>query len=352
MIPINIAINLEGKLERQVRIGVIGLGRMGQHHCRVYSNQKNAQLVGVYDIDPQRTQETSGRYEVCAASSVDELLDRVDAVTIATPTPTHFELARQCLERQIHVLLEKPITDITEDAEILADLVDRTNLTFLVGHIERFNPAYVELKKVLERSSVIATNFRRLSPYRVSNTDVDVVLDLMVHDLDLANDLTTRYPEHIYANGLMPFSTSLDHVVAQLFYKSGPLVTLTASRVTEQKIRSVDVTCEDSFIEADFMNKNISIHRGSTGEFLGKTRNGVSYHQESIIERILVPNVEPLSSEIKSFLECILKGQSPRVSVHDGLTALRMAHTISTLAGQHNAQVLDKTPLPIQLEAV
>jgi predicted dehydrogenase len=343
---------MEDKLERQVKIGVIGLGRMGQHHCRVYSNQKDAQLVGVYDIDPLRTKETSDRYEVHPAICLEDLLDQVDAVTIATPTPTHFNLARQCLERHIHVLLEKPITDTLEDAEVLAELANRSNLTVLIGHIERFNPAYVELKKVLERSSVIAINFRRLSPYRVSNTDVDVVLDLMVHDLDLASDLTAREPEVVFANGLMPFSASLDHVVAQLFYKNGPLVTLTASRVTEQKIRSVDVTCEDAFIEADFMNKSFSIHRGSTGEFLGKTRNGVSYHQESIIERILVPNVEPLSSEIKSFLECILKHRPPRVSVDDGLKALRMARRISTLASQHNAQLLGEAPLPVQLEVI
>jgi virulence factor len=338
-------------LEEQVRIGVIGLGRMGQHHCRVYSNQKNAHLVGVYDINTYLTKETAGKYEITGFSSLDELLENVDAVTIATPTPTHFTIAQQCLTKRIHILMEKPVTDRIDDAESLVSMVNSTDSIFLVGHIERFNPAYVELKKVLEKSRVIAVNFRRLSPYRVSNTDVDVVLDLMVHDLDLANDLIGKDPKYIYANGLMPFSTSLDHVVMQLFYNNGPLVTLTASRVTEQKIRSVDVTCEDSFIEADFMNKSISIHRGSTGEFLGKTRNGVSYHQESIIERILVPNVEPLSAEIKCFLECITGDQPPRVTIYDGVKALRQAQIISLLASEQNTAQLTNAPLPVQVEA-
>ncbi|NJD57838.1 MAG: Gfo/Idh/MocA family oxidoreductase [Anaerolineae bacterium] len=341
----------EDKLDGQVKIGVIGLGRMGQHHCRVYSNQKDARLVGVYDIDTHTTKDTAEKYEVEGYSRLEDLLDQVDALTIATPTPTHYAIASQCLERRIHVLLEKPVTDNIKDAEALTSLADNCGSVCLIGHIERFNPAYVELKKVLDRSSVIAINFRRLSPYRVSNTDVDVVLDLMVHDLDLAYDITGRDPEFTYANGLMPFSSSLDHVVAQLFFANGPLVTLTASRVTEQKIRSVDVTCEDCFIEVDFMNKSISIHRGSTGEFLGKTRNGVSYHQESIIERILVPNTEPLSAEIRSFLECIKQNRPPRVSIHDGLKALRMAQNISMLASEQLNQFSINSLLPDRVAA-
>ena len=178
----------------RLKTGVIGLGRMGQHHCRVYSNQKEAQLVGIYDINPQVAMETSRRYDVPDYQRLDDLLDKVDAVTIATPTPTHFDIAMKCLERKIHVLVEKPVTEIIEDAETLAQVVAENNTIFQVGHIERFNPTYVELKKVLESLSVIAINFRRLSPYRVSNKDVDVVLDLMVHDLDLSNDLTKKDP--------------------------------------------------------------------------------------------------------------------------------------------------------------
>jgi predicted dehydrogenase len=322
----------------RLKTGVIGLGRMGQHHCRVYSNQKEAQLVGIYDINPQVARETSGRYDVPDFQRLDDLLDQVDAVSIATPTPTHFDIAMKCLERKIHVLLEKPVTEKLEDAETLAQVVAQNSTILQIGHIERFNPTYIELKKVLESLSVIAINFRRLSPYRVSNKDVDVVLDLMVHDLDLSNDLTKKEPITVNALGLMPFSDSLDHVVAQLFYSNGPIITLAASRVTEQKIRSVDVTSDEAFVEADFMNKSIYIHRGSTGEYSEKGRNGVSYHQESIIERILVPNIEPLTSEIKHFLDCIYQNRLPFVSILDGVKALRLAQEICNLVYEQNYQ--------------
>jgi virulence factor len=335
----------------RLKTGVIGLGRMGQHHCRVYSNQKEAQLVGIYDINPQVARETSGRYEVPDYQKLDDLLDQVDAVSIATPTPTHFDIAMKCLERNIHVLVEKPVTEKIDDAEHLARVIRENGTVFQVGHIERFNPTYVELKKVLEKLKVIAISFRRLSPYRVSNKDVDVVLDLMVHDLDLSNDLTGKEPTSINAYGLMPFSNSLDHVVAQLFYCDGPIITLTASRVTEQKIRLVDVTAEDAFVEADFMNKSIYIHRGSTGEYSEKSKNGVSYHQESIIECILVPNVEPLSSEIKNFLECITQNLLPRVSIFDGIKALRLAQHICMLVNEQNDQITGQPVDSLQKEA-
>ena len=320
---------------KRLKVGVIGLGRMGQHHCRVYSIQRDVKLVGVYDLNLQVAKETSGRYDVPEYTRLEDLLEQVDAVSIATPTPTHFDIAMKCLEQNIHVLIEKPVTEKVEDAEQLAKYIQENGNIVQVGHIERFNPTYIELIKVLESINVIAINFRRLSPYRVSNKDVDVVLDLMVHDLDLSNDITGTDPAEVFAYGLQPFSKSLDHVVAQLFYSNGPLITLTASRVTEQKIRSVDVTSEDAFVEADFMNKSISIHRGSTGEYTEK-RNGISYHQESFIERILVPNVEPLSLEIKQFLDCITQNCKPRVSITDGLKALRLAHQICALVNEQN----------------
>jgi predicted dehydrogenase len=315
-----------------IRVGVIGLGRMGQHHCRVYSSQKDAQLVGVFDIDHRLTCDTSAKYDLPIITQLEDLLDRVDAVSIATPTPTHFGIALQCIQRNIHVLVEKPVTEQISDAESIAQNLPGNGYIFQVGHIERFNPTYIELTKVLSGVNLIAIDFRRLSPYRVSNTDVDVVLDLMVHDLDLSNAISNTTPSNITAHGLKPFSRTLDHVVAQLFYDKGLIISLTASRVTEQKIRTVNVTAQEVFIEADFMNKNISIHRGSTGEFLGKNRNGVSYHQESIIERILVPNVEPLYAEIKSFLDCINEKKAPRVSLGDGMRALCLAQQISLLA--------------------
>ena len=311
-----------------LRTGVIGLGRMGQHHCRVYASQRETQLVGLFDIDSQVARELSLRYEVPAFQHIDELLDQVDAVSIATPTPTHYDLVMRCLEHDVHVMVEKPVTETLEQAEELARVVEKSGLIVQVGHIERFNPTYMELKKVIENLNIIAIDFRRLSPYRVSNKDVNVVLDLM-----------GREPNLISAYGLTPFSAGLDHAVAQLCYCDGPIITLTSSRVTEHKIRIVEVTAEEAYIEADFLNKGISVHRCSLGEYKDQNLNGVKYRQESLIERILVPNVEPLVLEINHFLQCISQNCTPCVSIFDGLNALRLALWISGLISEQNLQL-------------
>jgi virulence factor len=323
----------------RVRTGVIGLGRMGRHHCRVYASLRESELVGIYDTNPNAAQELSSAYEVPVYQELDDLLGQVDAVTIATPTPTHFDLVRRCLDHNVHVLVEKPVTETIEHAQQLTRMVEDSSVIVQVGHIERFNTAYLELKKVMEYMKVLAINFRRLSPYRTSNKDVDVVLDLMVHDLDLCIDLMGKEPDSIQAVGLSPFNTGLDHVSAQLWYSEGPLITLTASRVTEEKVRCVDVTAEEAFVEADFLHKNISIHRCSTGEYYAHDHSGVKYHQESVIERILVPSAEPLALEIKHFLDCICQNCTPCVSVTEGLKALRLAQQIRDVINDQKTQL-------------
>lgn len=319
-----------------IKTGVIGLGRMGRHHCRIYASLRESQLIGICDINPKTANDLSAMYDVPVFQDIDDLLGEVDAVSIATPTPTHYDIVKRCIEHDVHVLVEKPVTESIENAQHLASMVADTDLIVQVGHIERFNPTYLELKKVIENLNVLAINFQRLSPYRGSNKDVDVVLDLMVHDLDLSIDLTGKEPSSINAFGLTPFSIGLDHVAAQLFYSEGPLITLTASRITEEKVRCIDVTAEDAFVEADLLNKNISIHRCSTGEYSANNQNGVKYHQESVIERILVPSAEPLSLEIKHFLECISNQCTPCVSVLDGLKALRLAQHIRSVVSEQS----------------
>jgi virulence factor len=198
-------------------------------------------------------------------------------------------------------------------------------LVIQVGHIERFNPAYIELKNVLEDLTPLAINFRRLSPFKGSNTDVDVVLDLMTHDLDLVLDLLQQTPNCVNAVGLNVFSSMLDHAVVQLGFLSGPLVTITASRVTEQKIRAIDVTARDAYLEVDLLNKTIAVHRRSVGQYLHQNHDHVKYHQESLVERILVPNIEPLLFEIQHFIQCITSDQQPSVCVRNGWDALKLA---------------------------
>ena len=308
----------------QVKIGVIGTGRMGQSHCRIYSNLRHAKFVGVCDVNADLGKEVARKHEVSYFRDVDSLLENVDAVSICTPTPQHFELAMRCLDRNVHVLVEKPFTETLEQARALKEAAEaKSKLIVQVGHIEKFNPTFIELRKVLEDMTVLAMNFNRLSPFQGSNVDVDVVLDLMIHDIGLIVDLFNTEPVSMDAYGFSVFSNTVDHGLAVLRYDPGLLVTLTASRVTEQKVRGINVTTKEAFIEADLLNKNISVHRRTLGDYVNHKNSGVKYRQESLIERIVVPAVEPLFLELQDFVNCVCDSKKPQVSAADGYNALR-----------------------------
>lgn len=316
----------------QVKVGVIGVGRMGANHCRIYSSLRKVDFVGVFDANVEVGKRIADRYEVQAFHSLDELLAEVNAVSIATPTQPHFDIVMECLNRGIHVLVEKPMTETLEQAQLLVNASDNSSSIVLVGHIERFNPVYTEFRNVVDDSSILAIEFRRLSPFAGSNVDVDVVLDLMTHDIDLVLDMMPQEPVKMNVVGLKAFSNTLDHVNVQLNYCDGPIVSITASRITEEKIRCINVMTRGAFIEADLLKKNISIHRRAVGRYLNQNLLNVKYHQESLVERILVPNIEPLMSEIQHFIECIHTGTPPRVSAFDGMRALEFACKIRHLA--------------------
>lgn len=320
----------------QVRVGVVGTGRMGRNHCRIFSILRNATLVGISDQNPAVGRNVAREYAVPYFPNIDELLPHVDAISLAVPTPLHYGLALRCIEQGVHVFVEKPITESLDDAGELVLAADRSDLVVQVGHIERFNPTYTELKNVLEDLTPLAINFQRLSPYVGSNTDVDVVLDLMIHDLDLALDMVGEMPTSITASGITALSGAVDHAVVGLRFPQGPLLTLTASRLTEQKVRQVEVTALEAFVQADLLNKSVAVHRSMVGEYLnGGSQRGVKYRQESVVERIHVPIAEPLYLELQHFVESIRTRRQPLVTARDGALALELAHRIrQELRGQ------------------
>ncbi len=308
---------------------------MGKNHCRVVSGLRRATLAGVCDQNVQMGVAVARQYEAPFFATVDELLEHVDAVTIAVPTTRHFEVVSRCLAKGIHVFVEKPITSTVAEADELVALAEASALVVQVGHIERFNPTYTELKNVLAELTPLAVNFRRLSPYAGSNMDVDVVLDLMIHDLDLMSDLLGAAPAQIDASGVTAFSGSLDHAIACLRSPTGPLVTVTASRLTEQKVRQIEVTSLEAYVVADLLNKSISVHRSMVGEYVSHSPRGVKYRQESIVESIHVPIAEPLLLEMQHFLECVRSGAAPLVTAAHGAQALRLAMQIRETAHNH-----------------
>ena len=305
-----------------VRIGVIGTGRMGRSHCRVYSNLRHAKFVGICDIDAELGKDMARMHEVSFFRDVDSLLENVDAVSVCTPTPDHFEIVKRCLEQNVHVMVEKPFTETLEQAEALKEVAAKSKLVVQVGHIEKYNPAFIELQKVLEGMEILALNFNRLSPFQGSNVDVDVVLDLMIHDIGLVVDMFDTEPVSVDAHGFSVFTNTIDHGMAILKYEPEILLSLTASRITEQKIRAISVTTKDAFIEADLLHKTIAVHRRTLGDYVNQT-NSVKYRQESLIERIVVPAMEPLFLELQDFVTCVSESKTPQVTAEDGYNALR-----------------------------
>jgi virulence factor len=336
-----------------VKVGVIGLGRMGTQHCRVYSGLKLAQLVGVCDVNVEAGMAVARRFGVPFYQDAEELLKNVDAVSIVTPTPYHFEMAMKCISEGIPTLIEKPIAETNEQAEIITEAVKKSGLVVQVGHIERFNPAYIELKNVLEGMRILAVNFRRLSAYAGSNKDVDVVLDLMIHDTDLVINLTGCDASCIVAAGLSAYGIAVDHGVAQLCFDNGTLATLSASRITEEKIRTIEVTALDAYLEANLLNKTVTIHRRTISQYLNQNHQNVKYRQESILESVVVPVVEPLLAELQHFVQCVIENKTPLVSANDGMRALRLALGIRS-AMQGNLVDVSKhapinLPVPISI---
>jgi len=311
-----------------VRIGVIGAGVMGERHCRVCANLPRVELVGVVDPNQERGRQVAEAYETTFFADHRALFSQVDAVTIAASTPSHYALATEFLEQGLHAMVEKPITETIEEARQLVQMADERGLILQVGHIERFNPAFIELKHVTEGMRLVGINMRRLSPFDTSNTDVDVIRDLMIHDLDLAATLVESELEEIAAWGRSISTGAIDHAVANLSFRGGPIATLFASRITEQKVRAIEIIADGAYVEADLLNKTVMVHRRTFPQYLDN-HNITKYRQESIIERIHVPMFEPLMLELRHFADCVRQNHPSDVPGYDGLRALELAEEVA-----------------------
>lgn len=309
-------------------MGVIGVGNMGQHHVRILSLLKDIELVGVCDSNFARGIEIASQYQTHFYENYEELLPHIDAVCIAVPTKLHHEVGEKCLNAGVHILIEKPIAASIAEAESLVNLAAETGCILQVGHIERFNPAFRELSKVIQTEEILALEARRLSPYSHRANDVSVVLDLMIHDIDLLLELSASPVIRLTASGSISHdSGNLDYVTAQLGFANGVVATLTASKVTHRKIRCLSAHCKKSLIETDFLKNEILVHR-----HLQQKQQKLLYKQDGITEKVYTSNVEPIYAEIEHFVNCIKGGDRPSVGGEQALKALRLASLIEQMA--------------------
>lgn len=315
-----------------LKIGVIGVGNMGQHHSRVLSMLKDVELVGVADVNVERGLDIASKYRLRFFESYLDLLPHVDAVCIAVPTRLHHQVGMDCLTAGVHVLIEKPIAANMVEAESLVNAAAEFNCILQVGHIERFNPAFQELSKVLKTEELLALEAHRMSPYSDRANDVSVVLDLMIHDIDLLLELAAAPVVKLTASGSSASSGGyLDYVTATLGFANGMVATLTASKVTHRKIRRIAAHCKQSLTEADFLNNEILIHRQTTANYT--TDYGqVLYRQDGLIEKVYTSNIEPLHAELEHFVSCVRGGVQPSVGGEQALKALRLASLVEQMA--------------------
>ena len=310
-----------------VKVGVIGIGNMGWHHARVLSLLRDADFVGVADPDENRGKLAMEQLECRWFADYRTMLEEVEAVCIAVPTLLHHPVGLACLEAGKHVLIEKPIAASQDEASALIDAAERANCLLQVGHIERFNPAFRELIKVVANEEVVVLEARRHSPHADRANDVSVVLDLMIHDLDLVLELAQAPVVRLAAAGGRSADGPIDYVNATLGFENGVVASLTASKMSHRKIRSLSAHCRSSLVETDFLNHNLHIHRRAH-EWYSADHGELLYRNDGFIEEVSTTSIEPLYAELEHFLQCVRGLETPAVDGLQASRALKLAHLI------------------------
>ncbi|MEY2563828.1 MAG: hypothetical protein QOH88_2021 [Verrucomicrobiota bacterium] len=297
----------------KLRVGVVGVGHIGKNHARLYAGLPEAQFAAIYDTNPETARRFAEEFAVRATGSLEEFAEQVDAASVATPTNTHFEIAHQLLERGKHLLIEKPIAENTAHATELAELAATRELVLQVGHVERFNPVLSALEKRLTNPRFIEAH--RLSPYPNRSTDIGVVLDLMIHDLEIILHLVRSPVQTIDAVGVPVMGHGEDIANARLRFENGCVANITSSRISPEQMRKIRVFQENAYLSLDYQNQ--------TGEMHRRTAEGIT-REEVEIER-----EEPLKRQLASFIECAQTGRAPKVSGFQATAALELAVEIT-----------------------
>ncbi|MGB2906540.1 MAG: Gfo/Idh/MocA family oxidoreductase [Candidatus Aminicenantaceae bacterium] len=296
----------------KVRIGIIGVGYLGTQHARILSYLEGAELKGVADIDLKKSMVIGNRHGVSYCQNFADMLDEIDAAIVATPTSEHFAITERLLKEGKSVLVEKPMTDTVDQAEELVSLARKNKLVFQVGHLERFNPAVEALQGLISEPKFIEV--QRLGSFSARSLDTNVVLDLMIHDLDIILDLIQDEVKVIRSSGIHVLSEKFDIANARLEFESGCVATLTASRVHQGKVRNLRIFEPTAYYSIDYIDQAVKVF----------PLNG----RQTDIKDLKIKKEEPLKKELQNFIQCIGDGKIRKVSGEEGLRALKLAHKV------------------------
>lgn len=308
-------------MSKILRAAVIGVGYLGRFHAQKYRALEGVELVGVVDASRERAEEVAAEVGTAAFVDYRELLERVDLVSIVVPTHFHFAVARDCLLAGRHVLLEKPITQTVAEAEALIRVATEKNLVFQIGHLERFNPAVMALQGIIRNPMFVESH--RLTPFRPRGTDVNVVLDLMIHDIDIILNLVASPIRGVQSVGVPVMSEEVDIANARLQFENGCVANVTASRVSRDAMRKIRIFQPDAYISIDYQARKISILRKGAD---GAPIPGLP---QVMMEERSFEQGDPLLDEIRAFVASVRDGSPPVVSGEDGKRALELALQIS-----------------------
>jgi predicted dehydrogenase len=303
-------------LMKKIKVGVIGVGYLGRFHAEKYAQHPNVELIGVVDADASRAGQIAKKLNTEAFADISGLFGKVDAVSIVVPTVLHHRVAKQCLEQGLHVLLEKPITSTLAQADELIHLSAEKGLILQVGHIERFNPAVTAIKGRLRSPRYLSAE--RMAPFTVRCTDVNVVFDLMIHDLDIVMDLARAEPVSVSAAGASVITKEIDAATARIIFKNGCVADVTASRVSEEKKRTLRVFDGNALYASDYQSQKAML-----------LRRGDKAAPELAPEDISLDKQDTLNEEIKAFIKSVENKTRPLVTGAEARKAIALAKTIT-----------------------
>lgn len=302
----------------KIPVAVIGCGYLGKFHAEKYVNHPEAALVGVVDTNCSRAQELASQVATTPFVNYQDIFTQAQAVSVVVPTPLHYTIARDCLQHDINVLLEKPMTATLEEADELIAIAQAKGLTLQIGHLERFNPAFLAVDSVVKNPLFIESH--RLNSFQERGSEVDVILDIMIHDIDIILNLVNAEVKSIQAVGIPVISSLIDIANARLEFENGCVVNVTASRISDKNMRKIRIFQPDAYISIDFAAQEVSVYRKIEEE--GK----IPYIVNKKLE--IVPK-DSLEDEIKSFLKAIKQKSTPLVSGEAGKRALKVALEIA-----------------------
>ncbi|PKQ46028.1 Gfo/Idh/MocA family protein [Confluentibacter flavum] len=314
-----------------LNVGVLGAGHLGKIHLRLLQQSEKYNLVGFYDADDAHGKKIEAEFGYKFFNSIDTLIEAVDVVDIVTPTLSHYECAKQAVIKGKHIFVEKPITNTVEEAEEIRALVALHNVKGQVGHVERFNPAYLAVKDEVKSPMFIESH--RLAEFNPRGTDVPVVLDLMIHDIDIILSTVNSKIKHISASGVAVISDTPDIANARIEFTNGCVANLTASRISLKKMRKIRFFQKDAYISVDFLTKQCEVVKmkdapENPGDFDMVLENAEGVKKQIYFDNPPIPENNSILDELESFADAINNNTKPAVTLHDGTEALRVANQI------------------------